>query len=72
MGTYGFYVVGTIGFTFIAYLLVTGGRRMRSKSLASGQPWLGRYESIVAVVMFVAAAFAICSICTVFFTWITN
>lgn len=72
MGTYGFYIVGTVGFAFIAYLLITGGLRMRSKSLSHRLSWLGKYESVVAIVMFIAAVLAVCSICIVLFTWVTS
>ncbi len=72
MGINGFYIVGTIGFAFIAYLLMTGGLRMHSKSSSDRLPGCGRFESIVAIVMFTAAVLAICSICIVVLTWVTS
>jgi len=68
MGTYGFYIAGTIGFAFIAYLLILGSVRMKDRSLTNNTDWLGKYEKVVAGAMFLGGILAICSICMVLFT----
>jgi len=62
MGYYGFYIGGTIGFALIAYFLIRGGRHMQRKSNQPGSELFKKYESAVAVWMFVLGIIAICSI----------
>jgi len=72
MGTVGFYFVGTVGFAFIAYLLITGGLHMRIKSSPDRSSRFGKLESIVSTVMLIVAVLAVCSACIVLFTWVTS
>lgn len=62
MGYYGFYIGGTIGFALIAYFLIRGGMHMHRKSNQLGSELFKKYESVVAVWMFVLGVIAICSI----------
>ena len=68
MGYFGFYIFGTFGFAFIAYLLIKGSINMRDRSNQPGTSLYKQYESLVATGMFIGGIVVICMILLVVFS----
>lgn len=65
MGYYYFYIAGVLGPAFIAYLLISGAKRVKQRSEASQSSSLWEYGSLVSTFMYIGAVIALLSICLV-------
>lgn len=68
MGIYLFYIIGILGFAFVAFSLIHNSRIMRERATKQNRQIARRYENLISISMILGVIIALCSICLIVFT----